>query len=130
MSEALQGQEASIREGWLLWGLLAVTLALLAAAILYEGAQEMREDRAAHERCRERAGDLVEAAACNCILEREDGLSRHALVMFAPRSWQELWHRAARNECTAEAYTRTVTERGIHAVRPVPLPGTEGGYSP
>ena len=111
MSEALQGQEASIREGWLLWGLLAVTLA-------------------AHERCRERAGDLIEAAACNCILEREDGLSRHALVMFAPRSWQELWHRAARNECTAEAYTHTVTERGIHAVRPVPLPGTEGGYSP
>jgi len=30
----------------------------------------------------------------------------------------------------AEAYTRTVTERGIHAVRLLPLPGTESGFSP
>lgn len=130
MSEALQGREASIRGGRLLWSLLTVTFTVLAAAILHEGVQEMREGRAAHERCRERAGDLVEAAACSCILEREDGLFRHALVMFAPKAWQELWHRATRNECLAEAYTRTVTERGIQAVRPLPLSGTESGFSP
>lgn len=130
MSEALQGREVSIRGGRFLWSLPALIVAALAAVILHEGAQQMREDRAAHARCRERAGDLVEAAACSCILEREDGLFRHALVMVAPRGWQELWHRATRNECMAEAYTRTVTERGIQAVRPLPLPGTASGFSP
>ena len=130
MSEALQRREASIRGGRFLWSLLAVTFAVLTAVILHEGAQQMREDRAAHERCRERAGDLVEAATCSCILEREDGLFQHALVMVAPRGWQELWHRATRNECMAEAYTRTVPERGIQAVSPLPLPGAESGFSP
>ena len=74
MSEALQGREASIRGGRLLWSLLTVTFTVLAAAILHDG--------------------------------------------------------VARNECTAEAYTRTVTERGIQAVRPLPLSGTESGFSP
>ncbi|MGX1785200.1 hypothetical protein ACWIGM_00595 [Bosea sp. NPDC055332] len=130
MSEALQGREASIRGGRLLWGPLALTFAALAAAILYEGEREMREDRIAHELCREQADDLVGAAVCSCILEREDGLVQHALVMLAPSGWRELWHQATRNECSAETYTRIVTERGIQAVRPRPLPGVEGGSSP
>lgn len=34
----------------------------------------MRADRAAHERCRDQAVDIVETAACTCILKREGGL--------------------------------------------------------
>lgn len=130
MSQAFQEREASPRGGRLLWWVPVLLAAALAAATLYEGAREMREHRTAHEHCREQAGDLVEAAACTCILDREGGLFRHALVMAAPRDWQELWHRATRNECLAKAYSRIVTEHGIQAVRPLPLPGTEGSFSP
>lgn len=130
MSETLAGREASIRGIGLLWILLALTFAVIAAGILYEGRREMRADRAAHERCRDQAVDIVEAAACTCILKREGGLFQHALVMFAPRDWQELWHRATRNECMAEAYARVVTQQGIQVVRPLPLPGMEDGFGP
>ncbi|HEV7328800.1 MAG TPA: hypothetical protein VGN91_27380 [Bosea sp. (in: a-proteobacteria)] len=130
MSQTLQKREALPGRGRLLWSLPVLVFAVLTTCVVYEVAREMRDDRAEHERCRDRAQDVVEAAACNCILEREDGLFRHALVIFAPRGWQELWHRATRNECMAEAYTRSVTERGIQAVRLLPLPRADGGFSP
>lgn len=130
MSQVQQERETSSGGGRLLWSLPVLIFAVLATGILYEVGREARDDRAAYQRCRGQATDVVETAACTCILEREDGLSRHTLVMFAPRGWQELWHRATRNECMADAYTRIVTERGGEAVRPLPLPGTEGGFSP
>lgn len=130
MSEALQRHQASIRGSLFAWSLLALTPAALAAAILYEGEQEMREDRAAHELCREQANDRVGAAICSCILEREDGLVQHVLVLFAPRGWRELWRQATRNECSAETYTRIVTERDSQTLWRRPLPGAEGGFSP
>jgi hypothetical protein len=130
MSETLRGGGAWIRGVVLVPSLLALTFAVLAAGMLYEEKRKMREDRAAHERCRAQATDIVEAAACTCILKREGGLFQHALAMSAPRAWQELWRQATRNECMAEAYTGMVTERGIQVIRPLPLPGTEGGFSP
>jgi len=130
MSQVQQERETSPAGGRLLWSLPVLLFAVLATGVLYEGEREARDDLAAHQHCRAQATDIVETAACTCILEREGGSFRHTLVMFAPRSWQELWHRATRNECAAEAYTRIVTERGIHAVRPLPLPGTAGSLSP
>lgn len=128
MSEALQERETSPRGNRLQWSLPILLLAALVTGIAYEVGREARIDRAAHEHCRGQAVDAVEMAACTCILDREIGW--HALIMFAPRSWQELWHRAARNECLAESYTRIVTERGVQAVRPLPLLRMEGSLSP
>jgi cbb3-type cytochrome oxidase subunit 3 len=130
MSEMLHERETSPRGGRLLWSLPLLLFAVLMTGILYEAGRRARNDRAAHERYRDQAADIVERVACTCILEREGGSFRHILMIFAPRSWQELWHRATRNECLAEAYTLIVTERGIQAVRPRQLPRGDGGFSP
>lgn len=128
MSEMLHERETSPRSNRLQWSLPILLLVVLVTGVAYEAGREARIDRAAHERCRDEAANAVETAACSCILEREIGW--HALIMFAPRGWQELWHRAARNECLAESYARIVTERGIQAVRPLPLLRMESSLSP
>lgn len=130
MSQVQQERETSPGGGRLLWSLPVLMFAVLATGILYEAGREARDDRAAYQHCRDQATDVVGTAACGCILAREKGTFRHAMVIFAPRGWQELWHRATRNECMAEAYTRIVAERGIEAVRPLSSRGTEGSLSP
>ena len=129
MSETRLQRGGLLRGTGLVWNLLAPTFVVLAAGIAYEGKREMREDRVAHERCRDQATDIVGAATCTCVLKREGDVFQHALVMLAPRVWQELWHRATRNECMVEAYGRIVTEPGVEVVRPRPLPGAEGRNS-
>jgi hypothetical protein len=128
MSQVPVERETSPRGGRLLWSLPLMAFAMLATGILYEAGRKARDDHAVHRVCRDQAEDIVQAEVCTCILRREAGLFRHVLVMSAPRSWQELWHRATRNECMAEAYTRIVTERGIQTVRPMQLPVNGGGY--
>lgn len=118
------------RRGRLAWSLPLLFVAIFATGILHLAGRHVANDHEEHERCRRQAVDIVQQRACECMCRREDGLWRHMFIVLAPPSWRELWHRAIRNECLAEAYTRIVTERGVEAVRPLPMPGTAGGFSP
>ena len=103
-------------------------VSIFVTGILYLAGQHFGHNHEVHELCRRQALDMVQQRACDCVCRREDGLWQHMLIVLAPPSWQELWRRTTRNECLAEAYTRIVTERGIQAM--LPMPGTEGGFSP
>jgi len=102
--------------------MLLLTALVAAAAILYAAERARRDDQAEHAHCRGRAIQVVEALACSCILEREDSRFRHVVVLVAPQSWRETWHRAIHNECRAEAHMKLVTDFGI--ADPALLPTT------